>query len=404
MIKKALALSVLLLALPDIVRAQQSDSLPITFDAKVLEQQAAQIQGNSVPALGFTIIHRGQPRVLKTWGTTQLGQGGTPVNNSTVFRWASLSKSVASTAAALAVKEGALDWMTPTHTLLPYAKLSSEQATRSLNLFNILSQQTGIESYNYGDQSLQQGATRHQLNEMLGRAKLKCMPGANCYSYQNAAYQWAGDMIAASTRQPFERYVSGNVFKPLNMTTASYGLEGLKNSSSWARPHVGTRIVDPKPTYYLLPAAAGVNGSITDLARWLSAQSGYRQDIIPTNMLNDIQSPRVRVPDYSSGWRKQNIQSNWYGMGWRVWVYKGEIVVTHSGAVEGYRATVAIIPSKHLAVGVLWNSQSSEPAKLIPATLDAALGHNIHTLPNAPLIQTQQQQQQTNQSPHIEEF
>src|SRR3546814_4558905 len=69
------------------------------------------------------------------------------------------------------------------------------------------------------------------------------------------------------------------------MDDASYGLEGIEASPSWARPHVraggGWRSLTPKPTYYRVAPAAGVNASASDMAQWLVAQTGHRPDVLP---------------------------------------------------------------------------------------------------------------------------
>jgi beta-lactamase class C len=294
-----------------------------------------------------------------------------------VFRLASLSKGVTAATAGLAVQAGFVRWDTPVHTYVPHAMLATPQATDGLTLYTLLSQQTGLARYGVGDRSLEAGMTVDKIYPQLGHAKLKCMPG-QCYSYQNVAFQWAADLIATTTQQPFERFASGRLFVPLGMNTASFGLEALRHSASWAKPHVGRapalRVVDPLPSYYQLPAAAGVNASITDLSRWLAAQGGHRPDVLPPALLAAMHAPRVAVPPYSSGWRRTHVQQQWYGLGWRVWNYRGHRVITHSGAVQGYRSVLALVPEKDLGLAVVWNSQSSAPGKLLPLVLDSALG------------------------------
>src|SRR3546814_13422994 len=99
------------------------------------------------------------------------------------------------------------------------------------------------------------------------------------------------------------------------MDDASYGLEGIEASPSWARPHVraggGWRSLTPKPTYYRVAPAAGVNASASDMAQWLVAQTGHRPDVLPAPLLSTLHTPVVATPGEtrSSSWRRQERKS-----------------------------------------------------------------------------------------------
>ena len=90
----------------------------------------------------------------------------------------------------------------------------------------------------------------------------------------------------------------------------------------------------PKPTYYRLAPAAGVNASISDMAQWLIAQSGRRPDVLPAPLLATVQSPIVGTPGEMRGtsWRRERLNAAGYGLGWRIYDYAGHRLVFHGGA------------------------------------------------------------------------
>jgi beta-lactamase class C len=45
-----------------------------------------------------------------------------------------------------------------------------------------------------------------------------------------------------------------------------------------------------------VPPAAGVNSSIHDMALWLVAQTGHRQDVLTQAMLDATHQPQVVTP------------------------------------------------------------------------------------------------------------
>jgi len=173
--------------------------------------------------------------------------------------------------------------------------------------------------------------------------------------------------------------VARRIFKPLGMNDASLGLAGIQASSRWARPHVRSRngwvSLTPKPTYYRVAPAAGVNASASDMAQWLLAHTGHRPDVLPAPLLATLHSSLINTPgEMRSGWRRERLHSAGYALGWRAYDYAGHQVVFHGGAVQGYRGAMALLPEQDLGVVILWNSKSGLPSGLLPTILDSALG------------------------------
>src|SRR3546814_15264977 len=103
------------------------------------------------------------------------------------------------------------------------------------------------------------------------------------YMDQSGRFRVVGSVLDDASGQFFSEAVTRRIFKALGSDDASYGLEGIEASPSWARPHVraggGWRSLTPKPTYYRVAPAAGVNASASDMAQWLVAQTGHRPDV-----------------------------------------------------------------------------------------------------------------------------
>jgi len=131
----------------------------------------------------------------------------------------------------------------------------------------------------------------------------------------------------------------------------------------------------PKPTYYRVAPAAGVNASASDMAQWLLAHTGHRPDVLPAPLLATLHSSLINTPgEMRSGWRRERLHSAGYALGWRTFDYAGHDVVFHAGAVQGYRGLVALVPERDLGIAIMWNGESGLPSGLLPTVLDAALG------------------------------
>lgn len=350
-------------------------------EAREIERITAQMMTSArIPGLAMAIVEGDQVVSLRAYGVVD-SKLLDPVTPDTSFRVASLSKAFAGTLAALLVREGAMDWDSPIVNQLPTFTLRDGQAAQTISVRQILSHQVGV-PYNMYDRDLEADEPYPLLAARLAEAPLTCPPG-ECYTYQNIAFSLVGDMVFAATGDFYAAQVEKRIFQPLGMYGATFGRSGLENSGSWARPHVrtgGTWVpVRPKENYYRVPPAAGVNASVRDMAQWLIAQMGHRPDVLPPEVLGEIQSPQVETPGEIRGragysWRRDRLRAAHYGLGWRLYDYQGHTLVYHAGAVQGYRAMAGFLPDKDIGVVVLWNSESNVPWGLMPTVVDRALG------------------------------
>ncbi len=356
----------------------QIQPIAANFDVHEFEKLAESlVAGQKVPGLAMAIVQGGHVVSARGYGVTDVGQPET-VDAHTVFRLASLSKSFASTATAMLIADGKLRWDSRIVDYYPTLQLSEPQATLQLDVADVLSHRVGIGS-NAFDRDLEGYAEYPALVQKIAYAPMKCAPG-ECYAYQNIAYSLIGDVVQGASGLPFDQVVARRLFKPLGMTDASYGLEGIAASTRWAKPHIrgkrGWTAVMPKPTYYRVAPAAGVNASISDMAQWLLAQGGYRPDVLSGSLLATLHAPLIDTPGETRGsqWRRDRLNSAGYGLGWRVYDYVGHRVVFHGGAVQGYRGVIALMPERDLGVAILWNANSAAPSGLLPTILDRAIG------------------------------
>jgi len=352
--------------------------LPVGFDVREFEAMAQTlVAGQRVPGLALAIVKDGKVLSARGYGITDT-RAAEPVDGHTVFRLASLSKGFAGTITGLMVSEGALRWDTRVTDLLPSFQLQDSYASRQLTVADLLSHRVGL-PHNSFDRDIEGYADYHALTRRLANVQLRCQPG-DCYAYQNVAFSLVGDVLDAATGNDYSAAVERRLFQPLGMADASLGLAGIQSSQRWARPHVRGRggwvSVDPKPTYYQLAPAAGVNASAADMAQWLLAQTGHRTDVLPEPLLATLHAPIVSTPGEVRGsrWRRERLDSASYALGWRVYDYSGNPLVFHGGAVQGYRAAIAMLPERDFGVAILWNSESSLPSGLVPTIIDRALG------------------------------
>jgi beta-lactamase class C len=348
------------------------------FDVRSFENMAQQlVAGGRIPGLAVAIVQNGRVLSARGYGVTD-ARNGAPVDAHTVFRLASLSKTFAGTVTGILVNDGVLRWDSKLTDYVPNFRLSKPDAAQQVTLADVLSHRVGLTRNAY-DRDIEANADYHSLTMKMASAPMTCAPG-QCYAYQNVAFSLVGDVVFAATGHFYSEEVARRIFKPLGMHDASFGLEGIEASARWAKPHVrgggGWVPLRPKPTYYRVAPAAGVNASISDMAQWLIAQTGHRPDVLPAPLLATLHSPVISTPSELRGaaWRRTRLSSAGYALGWRVFNYAGHDVVFHGGAVQGYRGAMALLPGSDLGIAILWNSESGLPSGLLPTIIDSALG------------------------------
>jgi beta-lactamase class C len=281
-----------------------------------------------------------------------------------VFRWASVSKSVAATMVAKLAEQGKIDLNAPVVNYAPDLKLPAGNEYKA-SVGDLLSHRLGLYRNAY-DNKLEEGQDPNLLRASLAQLNAICPPGT-CWSYQNVAYDASSEMVSRITKLPYEVAVKRTLFDPIGMSSGSVSMSGLEANRSWARPHsVGRRPLPLVDTYYKVPGAGGVNSNIKDMALWMLAQMGEMPDVVDGKVLGTIHAPYVKTPTERGRLRKflERLGTAWYGYGWRSYDYAGHHIIGHRGGINGYRSLILFDPEKKSGVVALWNSNTSQPGGL----------------------------------------
>lgn len=319
-------------------------------------------QAQDLPGAAAVLVINGKVRPLMLHGFQAMNDIQ-PVSAQTVFQLASLSKSFAATAIALAVDDGQLDWGTPVSALLPELKWSDTRRGKKLKLFHLANQSSGLMPHAYTN--LVEDVTSYEgILSRLHQVPFICDPGA-CYSYQNVAFSLLGEALTQATGLPYANYVQQRIFEPLNMQTASVGVPGLADDR-WASAHVSHDerwvVVPHSQRYYKVAPAAGVNASILDMQQWLMVHLGLIEGF-PLAPLKNLQSRYIANARSDSHYPNDDrISKVGYGLGWRVFTFSGLDGFTHHGGyLRGMRSEMIFHQTSESGLVFLTNS---EPAAL----------------------------------------
>jgi beta-lactamase class C len=305
-------------------------------------------------------------------GTVRIGTTGytdsshsRAIDENTTFRVASVSKTFAAGLAALLVREGEFSWEDPVTAYVPDFRIDGD--SRRVQIQHVLGQSTGLISHAY-DNLIEDGVSLERIQDQYRNLAYICSPG-KCYSYQNSIFSLIQPVIENTTRQSYSELMQEKIFRPLDMKTASVGYGPFINNPNHASPHVKSRdrwrTVKVKPNYYRVAPAAGVNASVTDMGKWLTAQMGGNPAVIDPEAVETVTRPRVKtVRDTRRKFWRDMLSEAHYGLGWRVYQLGAHKIIYHSGWVSGYRADIAWSEEHKIGIAILMNVEDNSISEL----------------------------------------
>lgn len=336
-----------------------------------LEIQSLSNEANT-PGAAVAIVHDSTIVFLKPYGLKRAGSPDS-IDVNTIFRIASVSKCFAAFLTGTLVEDSILAWDNHIVDYVPQFSLKSTAETQRLCIRNVLSHTTGLPYHAYTNM-VEEGILLDSMLSWLKNVNLVSRVGEE-YSYQNVAYSLMSPVVKAATGKTFENVMRERVFEPLNMKTASIDYASIMQNPNVARPHLRrsrqwrpAKITD---TYYNVAPAGGINASISDMAQWMIALLGNREDVISKNTLAQLFTPVVRARSKNRNYgRMHRLSDSFYGLGWRILHYPNDTLIYHGGYVNGYRSEVALNPQDKIAVCILANAPGELADNGIPLFFD----------------------------------
>ena len=327
----------------------------------------ALLEANDIPGAALTIVTKDEVIRTYTWGLRDVELQDV-VNDDTVFRIASMSKTFAGTAIGMLVEESLLDLDRTVESFFPGMRLGNGYSHNKITVRHVASQSTGLMPHAYSN-LLDDGLRFENIKMRVHQIPAVCKPGL-CYGYQNVVFSLLQDVVEMTSTMPYPNFLRANIFEPLGMRDSSVGLEAFLDGDNVSRPHRLVRgkwrTTSTNSAYYSVAAAAGVNATINDMGVWVRAHLGAFPQVLSRAMLAEIHGPVVESPTRNYFNRWEGMESAHYGTGWRVFDMFGTRVVHHGGGVRGYRSEMALVPEEDIGMVLMINAESNIINEVVP--------------------------------------
>jgi CubicO group peptidase (beta-lactamase class C family) len=361
--------------------AGQAADAPSTFDPAAVDSLVHDaLRAWQVPGVAVAIIRDDEVVYLKGHGVKELGKKD-PVTPDTLFPIASCTKGFTTTAMAMLVDEGKMSWDDPVRKHVDYFHLADPLADANVTLRDLVTHRTGVR----GHELLWYRSpwTQEEIIRKIGLVKLD-RPFRSSFQYQTTMFTTAGHAVASAAKMPWAEFVQKRILDPLEMTATTLTTSDVEKTPDHATPHRRNPLGNPEPIAWYridVPEPAGsVNSTARDLARWVRFQLGdgtwngkrlvsaasFAEPHLPQNIIRMEGQPKAQNPE--------TLQMS-YGMGWVIQDYRGHLLIGHAGAIDGFRAHLALLPRDRLGIVLLNNLHETRMNQALSNSLiDLLLG------------------------------
>jgi CubicO group peptidase (beta-lactamase class C family) len=336
-----------------------------------------------IPGLSATIMKNGSVFWTNSYGYANISSEKL-VKDTTLFRLASVSKTIIATAIMQLYDKGNFSLYDPINDYLPFQVINPDHPSTNITFHMLVTHTSSIRDnwavmpIIYGDPTIPLG---EYLEEYLTPGGDFYHPDLNFHSFEpGTAYEYSniGSCLVAYLVEvisglPFEDYCEVNVFQPLDMLETAWFLADL-NISNIAVPYTwnGENYV-PYPHYSLNGyPAGGLRTSVTQLRNLLQM------------MINKGEYNSTQILQESTVELMLTIQFEFapiQGIIWRIKLLDGRMLWGHAGSFRGCRTSMYFDPRTSIGVVVLTNREHGHDD-----ILDAIFDFAENLPPDIPII------------------
>ena len=338
---------------------------------------ASAMQEFHVPGAVIGVVKDGKIVHAAGYGVRELGQPD-PVDAQTLFRIASMTKSMTTAGLAILVDEGKLDWDDKVVDHIADFQMYEDWLTQEFTVTDLLTHRSGLKPY-AGDLMLWPKPNSFTREDIIHNLRYFKPAGdfRTHYDYDNLLYVVAGELFPSLAGQELESFIDTRVLDRLGTERCFAGRIPGEEMQNLAVPHAivegelqiieRNRIRDKSGVD---AAAGGVRCSLDDMLKWVQLQ-------LDGGTLPDG-SPLFSPQQHAKMWSPQTIRTvsqeelerdrmhfKAYGLGWRLADVHGFRRVSHTGSFTGSNNWMVLIPELNLGVVVMLNASADNARSAI---------------------------------------
>jgi CubicO group peptidase (beta-lactamase class C family) len=291
-----------------------------------------------------------------------------PVDEETIFHWASITKTFTGVAIMQLRDRGLLSLDDPVVKYVPELRQVHNPFgdISQVTIRHLMSHSGGFRAATWpwgGDKAWHpfEPTRWEQVVAMFPYTEVMFKPGTK-YSYSNPGVIFLGRIIESLTDDDYEVYITKNMFMPLGMTRsffdrAPYHLVDHR-SHSYRRDDGGIEEQRFDFDTGITVSNGGLNAPLGDMAKWLAFLIAGSDKILKQSSLDEMFTPVIRAKDGEGG-SGENVQA---GLSCFIERHRGVDLVGHSGDQNGFISHLYVHRPSRSGYVVSFNTDAASKA------------------------------------------
>jgi CubicO group peptidase (beta-lactamase class C family) len=354
------------LAAPHVLADQAVGPEKAFWNEAVSEMRQAGITGAS-----FALVRQNRVLARETFGLADV-ERNRPVDDDTIFHWASVTKTFTGIAIMQLRDRGKLSLDDPIVKYVPelnavhnpYGKMSD------ITIRQLMSHTAGFRNPTWiwrdSEKPWQPFEPKEwsQLVAMMPYTEVLFKPGSK-YSYSNPGVIYLGRVIEVITGDDYEVYIDKNIFKPLEMyrsyfDTTPYHLAAHRSNSYYVEN--GKRVPGEfDADTGITVSNGGLNSPLPDMIRYANflagdpARQAEYDRILKRSSLEEMWQPIMVAGDDTQGQMRATTS---VGLSFFIDDIGGRRYVGHTGTQNGFKTYLTVCPATHTASLLAFNTDT----------------------------------------------
>jgi CubicO group peptidase (beta-lactamase class C family) len=334
----------------------------------------ASLKSTNAPGAAVLVIQNGQSVFRRGYGVSDL-RNLHPIDATTNFRLASVTKQFTATSIMLLARDGKLHYDDHLTDFFP----DFPAYGKAITIRNLLNHTSGLPDYediltaqypNTPDEKIPQIHDAGVVKLLEQQSVGKFPPGSK-WDYSNSGYATLAMIVEKVSGKPFGQFLQERIFTPLQMTNTLAYEKGKNEVPHRAYGHTkenGTWHETDQSSTSAVLGDGGIYSSLDDLAKWDRALREH-------TLLSAEEMKPALIPVQPTAGPAKNSEGEpvSYGFGWFLNPYHGHKRMWHYGETVGFRTVIERFPDDQLTVIVLANRADADSQALALKVADLYL-------------------------------
>ena len=320
----------------------------------------------------FYFVRDNKVAAREFYGLADAGRG-VPVDEETIYHWASVTKTFTGIAIMQLRDRGLLKLDDPVVKYVPELRAAHDPFgdVSEITIRHLMSHSAGFRNPTWiwrddaKDWQPFEPPGWSQLVAMMPYTEVLFKPGSR-FSYSNPGVIYLGRIIETLSHDDYEVYIDKNIFKPLEMhrsyfDATPYHLLKHRSHSYYVRDGVRSEARFDADTGVTV-SNGGLNAPLPDMVRYVnfllgdpSKQTVY-DGVLKRSSLEEMWRPQlVAADDFTQGWMRAETSA---GLSFFVDDIEGRRYVGHNGDQNGFKVYLSLSPATHTASLLTFNTET----------------------------------------------